>query len=938
MKNGKTFFSVLLLLAAAALQAALPADALRIEAESFRIVDRNSWQVKPHFPHWYGSYPLGGKFLAAPLAKKGIAVKEIAVATPGSYRLFVRYLDILTAPASFVLTVSQNGKVLASREFNKKSLRLTAAGKKKFGKAVVTFVWQSVDFTAAAGKVLLELKVGSVHKGVEHGSRHIDALLLTGDMSYQPEVRDFLPLYIKVRMLPENGKPAVAHMFIRRGAAPYFLHCSLGRKGLVKGVETGGRDNFIAPGGESVWFKLDELLHFGRANRIHIYPMTAYRGNQIKNGAFELLFSRTPNDRGIFRRILRKGLGTGMLVGINVATEEIIDGTVESRKLLEYAENARQESDYPDSNVSLDYPFFTSGYFVNYSYGAETQENLQKTLKLLGLNGSYMPLKPALDYVPFGMVHGSIMGLTRNKCLRCPDHKKIDRYMKEVAAKVKHYKMPLVNLADEPNMRVERMLKCKQCQAGFADYLKRNNAGVSGKMTIDNRQGLLYYWTIRYRNELFTTMMKAGTEALKKYHPGAVTTVNFGIEGVTTGAIALKGLDWFSIFGTGALTFGWHEDWANLTGSYQINGFLNDVMRAACRKRGTPYGMFNILSGRSQWDIQAKGFNIIGHGNKAMGFFNFGPHFSTNSDTNSQRKEIYLAIRNVTHATGPVAKDLMAGKVARGEIAMLQSYTHDIWHSPGTNKTPWQNDNLIGKERVFLHLLLRHCGYRMDILSEDDLDTELRHYKVLAAVDSHIRKDRVAPLLRWVENGGTLFMTANALMYDEANRPLNFPVKREKFTFVKASGRGEFNMPNLATIAKIGTLDLKSAYQKPFNRDIRYGKGRIIACGFLPGISYHSTSKAVYSTDVPGGVKNKVREYRADFRNYIKKLNFPVKPRLTSSVYNVEANLIEAPEADIIVLANFSGKPKKVTVTLDGKKFVKNIKAGAYIKVAKTKP
>ena len=50
----------------------------------------------------------------------------------------------------------------------------------------------------------------------------------------------------------------------------------------------------------------------------------------------------------------------------------------------------------------------------------------------------------------------------------------------------------------------------------------------------------------------------------------------------------------------------------------------------------------------------------------------------------------------------------------------------------------------------------------------------------------------------------------------------------------------------------------------------------------------------------------------------------------------IEADLIEAPEGQVVVLSNWTGEPRDVTVTLDGKKHtVSGLGAGGYVIIRK---
>ena len=934
-------------LAMTAAAAEIPADMQIIEAETFDTSNSTLWRVKPHFIGWYGGTPSGGKFLAGSGRKPGQkATKQVNLAASGKHFLHLRYMDVFHHRGDFTVLITQQGKTLARKEFDKVSLRSTPEGLKKYGRGFAKFVWQKMEFTANAGNITITLISGR-SGGTSNGSRHIDTMFITQDAQYKPDIRDLMPIYFKVRLLPGKQQNYAMHIFIRRSASPYYTHMNITRRGRFFGALQGLRKkDFFVPGESSAWIRIDDQILLNNSyDSIKFTAMNSYTSNKVDYSEFELLFSR--NKKDIIYRTTRKGEGNSIIIQICNVKNLFRNALEESRANLKRAENAPPVKGKPGTA----FPFYVgNGVLSSTRNLPEIYQNELKVRKLLGNNGTLgrpAVYDPAVPHVRTGAGYSHT---NFNDCPQQFNYKRMEAIFKDVFKNLEQYPDAILSFMDEPRFSMEHIVKCPYCVEKFADFLKANNAGITGKPTMDKTKAKLYYWTGRYRNFIASNAVAAGTKMAQKFRPDVRTSVNFGIETLSRGNMGFGGWDWFQVYNTGALTHGWYEDWANLTGNYQTNSFMYDQMRGACRKNNVQFTIYNILGGRSDWDIQAKGFNAIGHGNKGMAFFNYGPHYEISSDVNSQRPEIYNAIRTLTHTTGVIDKEIMASKVPRGEIAMLVSPTHDIWHSPGEHPDVAYSDNPFGKERIYLHLLLRHCGYRMDVLCEDDLFTELKNYKVLLITDSHLRKSAAAAVTAWVRKGGTLLLTANAMTRDEFDTPLAQVIPRQKFILKKTAGRGAYEMlRRKRPVIKINrTLPAYVGFQQPVNRSFTLGKGKVINMGFFPGISYHSSSSGKRIAAVASGNDGSsgvavadgdgttlIREYPENYRNYIKSLRLPVKPRISCNVYNVEANLLEAPDCYIIVLANFSGKPQKVTVTFDGKKYVKQIYAGAYIKINK---
>ena len=115
--------------------------------------------------------------------------------------------------------------------------------------------------------------------------------------------------------------------------------------------------------------------------------------------------------------------------------------------------------------------------------------------------------------------------------------------------------------------------------------------------------------------------------------------------------------------------------------------------------------------------------------------------------------------------------------------------------------------------------------------------------------------------------------------------------------------------------------------QLPMNNVVKFGKGRVICSGFFPGLSYMHESKRT-------GKIYSIRNYPEAHRNYIASLQLPA-PQIESSDYRIEAHLLESPDKHLIVLSNWTGEKRQVTVTFKGKTYTRTIGAGGFIEISK---
>jgi len=886
--------------------AALPQDAQVVQAEAMTL--SSGWSVLEHDPKaWYAGRPFG-QMLSGRNGEPGAATATVTLPVGGRYRVWVRYLDIIThrARTGFAVTAEQEDRQVARAEMGAEEVspRATPEGEKKWGSGYSRWMWRAAEFDAAAGP--LRLAVEKLHAvPVTAYTRSLDVMIVTTNLMYEPRVTDLTPFYLKVRMLPEQKVPAVIHFWGRRPFAPWYTdHANINLKGIVRSIYAGSEDKpgiRMAAGDESPWVDVSSYLAYGGLNQISLYAMRVY-GKPEPEAAFEVFFSKTPSEDGLMQRETRRGTGDGYIFAIDLTDYRLVTERVGSEASLAMARAVPQVPGKPPSV----FPFFTGMALREDRLSAQAVTNELEALRLIGVNDAKR--RPS----HFFFHHTAAPG-----CLGQPDRARIDALFMDVARKHPDRSGWIaINLMDEPGFDFKHIEACAACRQGFAPFLEQ--AGVPQDMrtglTLNNnpegtnaQQKVSYYYTRRYMNHLMTEMLRAGHTSVQRHMPGVPTTANFACE-LLEGNLVSRCVDWFEIFGSGALTYGWHEDWGGWARTRQINGYYVDVMRAACRAPGIEYGIYNILA-RTPWEIQARAFLEFGHGVRSMHFFNYGPYYAITSDANSHRPEIYDAIKRVTFTMGAVERDVLASRPARGDVAQLLSVSGDIWYAT--------RDNVFGKERTWLHLLLRHCRVSCDILHEDELAASLAPYRVLFANDAHLKRAALAPLTAWVRDGGVLVLGAGALTSDEFGAPLGLDkalgFSREPLVLRDLPGRAEYEMPRLKPLGEYRGMPLLCGTNAPLEHAVAAGRGRIVQTGFFPGISYIATSKR------PDAAEYSVLDFEAAHRNWMTAFlgTLDVRPRIRVTPYNIEVNLLESAEADVLAVSNWSGKRATVSIEID---------------------
>ncbi|MBI3923843.1 MAG: beta-galactosidase trimerization domain-containing protein [Armatimonadetes bacterium] len=147
----------------------------------------------------------------------------------------------------------------------------------------------------------------------------------------------------------------------------------------------------------------------------------------------------------------------------------------------------------------------------------------------------------------------------------------------------------------------------------------------------------------------------------------------------------------------------------------------------------------------------------------------------------------FKAIRRLSGMAGLIENDLIPARPDPTPVAMLLSEASDVWELEGL--TQWDvkpgsvASNVSQEERKDLWYALRLAGYRVDVVTEEDVvDGLLNQYKAVYLCGRNLRRQCTQVLDRWVENGGLLFATAGAATRNEFDEPM--------VALDKALGRG----------------------------------------------------------------------------------------------------------------------------------------------------
>lgn len=944
-----------------------PAGAVFLEAESLHM--DAGWTVRPYaLEDGYHGYPSRLKLLSGVPDSVGAATASVLVPHAGRFRLWVRCNANLYAP--FTVSLIQGGKTVVSADFTDKTSRAAEEADKPWGSENRLFVWWSLDADLAQGPCTLQVSHGRVHPA--YGSPWLDCFVLTGDLAYRPLIWQFAPqLYLRVRTGPRhNPLGGVVYFWGRINYQPYF--CGRGHitKAGFDAILNAFDDNpkkYLFPGSSSPWVNIGPSLDPRGDNRLRFEMLSGWY-RQLPDADFAIDLATAPDGPPI-RSFHRAGKGCGLVVILDPRHPE------KARSSIEWSADALQAARRlpvpPRGKAPVKFPVFSGLNDYSASDPDIAMRNDLLTLRALGCTGSSALYDDIAWLKQQGLPQLFLTSfcfhlVTRTGCLNAPDAAAMKAQFADVVGKYVHANQPVpfCRLMDEIySVDFAHMKSCPVCIAKFRATLKGQGETletlIPGLTTepgrdpwdaiipTDDKKAAprLFYFSKRFQCQTLVDFFKTATAALQAVKPDLRTAANPSIE-FTYGRNALeRGVDIFELYRSGALTYGYAEDANSAMPSGQTLDFIMDCQRSACKYTGQPFGSYTIGTCPG-WDMQAKAFAQLGHGAGLVYFYDYGPYHSDSSDPQSQRPEFVAAMKSFNYALGAVENHLLGAQVSQSRIALVYAPTTDIWSST------WEEGFVTGSgsERVYLYLLLRHLGYPVDIVTEDDiLEGRADGYRAIFLVESHLKEGVAAKLLAWVHGGGFLYAGAGAASFGRFNEPAPgleaSGLKRGAFAYDGKSGWWPQSLSvadrvtaggkvveaaggkQPAAVDSAGAVLLRFADGAPAAVTLPVGKGQLLYVGFFPGTSYvrgANLKEQVRRTAIEKAKQQYAtycaswypEEYRAMMKELLRPLGYV--PPVRVSHYLVEANLLAGKSAQVLALVNWTGTVQRnVRVSVD---------------------
>lgn len=954
----------------------LEAENFHIKGTGWKVAEGNVARSASHLKVLQGS---SGQF-------ESVAYQEVNIPEKALYRIWVRYSQKPDVRGTFKLSVIQNEKELASKEFDTVSDREKARDR-LLG---MDYVWDYLDVEIPAGIITLNFaKTGQ--KTVHPLSRCIDCVLITKDMTKKPDHTEYGPgIYVRVSVGDCYEKPFYIHIFADYYRSPWYAHYSLTPDGIDSGVRPAAKRKYFENNTTTGWINIAKLMYWDTGVNLLISPRYTY--NEVCP-RFKVKFeiASEPDESKIVKVIERDAQPSA----IHIIIPPDFSSPEGAKKLTDDFEIAQSTGKIADSfrwpaigKKPEIFPFlasFQSGEDGIAIHDTKVVDREWKTFDYFGFSNREKIRIPGLWY-------------TKNDCYCQPDIEKMKERAKSTLEQLKEKNISLDRIAfavlmDEPGGQpLSHLVNCAVCNEKFIQWLKKSGMTPSRLLVkdwdqvkiVDETQAeqypALYYWSQRFRSLALADFIILQKDIIKESYGKEIPACpNFSDGATYVANFYAQGVDYFQLLEPGGMNAIWSENWGNGSLTREATTYNVELMRSAAMKNKQTLGHYLIVyAGRLPWDIKTITASQVARDVKVFQSFFYGPSWAGHEGGPPWKCSALYAHPEKWYAQAEIIREigwaedmLVPGKKIPSQIAIIYSSSSDIWDL--------KKNYIFGFERMFTWLALTHRQIPVDFISEQRLaENGIAGYRVCYFSGRNITPQAAEKLKQWVKNGGILFMTAAAGSKDNYNMPTDIldeilPVERKEVQELQpylSSGRYLDRLtPRDTVILKDGTvIPVLSVKQeivpKPGSQVLgnfsdrnpaivsgKAGKGTVYYCGFLPAISY-AYQAIVHRNRIAEGLNIQQIEppppdslatetqmlarsynpwkYPENIRNFItlpvieNRIELPV----LCDTPLVDAVLMECEKGSLLVLANYTLQGlKKINIELKIGRTVKSVES-----------
>lgn len=935
-----------------------------LEAENFQL-QGDGWQVAKNSQTRRASLAvaLNGSNGKA----DSTATQTVTIPNAGKWRIWVRYMvNNNIRNGAFDVDVTQGDQVTATKTFDLTPTPSVDAW---------DYHWDFLDVDLAAGAHQLRLRKHQ-NKNASGLVRNVDSFLLTQDLAYKPNHLEFGPqVWMRVTLGEGYEKPTYVHIFADHFRDPWYAHYALSKDGAEKGLSPKRREAFLKNGESTAWSNITETVYQDSGAILHVQPAYSYteRAPRFK-GVVE--FANRPQDDAIIRKIELDDSPslTAIVVPPNFENAENVAKIKTDLDLANQFGAIADSMKWPTiGKKPVKFPFFVASSLNPENISKTVVERELKTLSYFNFNG----MGSSSFYEPYGYTHKYIggVGWHTKGSYSAPDVDRITKqatstYESQIKNGIRPEQIAYAMVMDEPGGEPSaKLAKDEASIEGFRTWIRNKKLQPADLLvntwdevkpiaeTDRDKFPALHYYTQLYRTVALGNMIALQKKLIHETWKTPIpVNVNFSDGAIYYGNMFGQGVDYFTLLHETDQNAIWSEDWSNLASTYQNATYNVELMRAAARKHGQHMGHYLIAyAGRTGYDVRLKAVSEAARGIKAFKSFAYGPRWATHEGSPWQTATpIWADHAAVVREIGAVEDVLLPAKPRPAEVALLYSSASDAW----THKRNFA----FGFERMHTWLALTHAQVPVDVVHESEVaDGLLDSYKVCYLSDPNLTRASAAKLRAWVENGGTLILTAGAGQFDEFNRPSStidslLPFKRAPITTLQdysAAGRflstltprgevqanaAQINVlsvgQQLEGVTENQNVQINAKFSSGLPAEVRakVGRGTVVARGYLPAIDYvrhalvekngvEKRAQEIRDNGIPGSEDVKALnaseksynpwQYPAAVREHIVSpaRDAKIAPPVVSNVPLVDAVYMEAGREVLIPLANYTLQP-----------------------------
>ena len=416
-----------------------------------------------------------------------------------------------------------------------------------------------------------------------------------------------------------------------------------------------------------------------------------------------------------------------------------------------------------------------------------------------------------------------------------------------------------------------------------------------------------------------------------------------------------------------AMTLAWSEDYdyCQPETSRLAVEFLAGYLKAGTKYNGQRMQFYCMphFPGQSPEHLIQNAVLMWGQNVKDLDWFSIPPDgFTTENYVNPRGgMPTFRTMREINEVAGVVEDWLEPARPVAASVAMLLSEASDIWEvgakgqwsvKPGSEAT-----NAFQEERKNTYYVLRHAGYRVDLITEADVrDGYLDQYRALYVGGENLERATAKRIAEWVEGGGVLYASVGAAREDEYDEPCDLldPILgrgkrisyaryegplRSKLELLFLKAQDQVKLPDGKTFEALASTEKFGASQganilaiyadgSPAFVSAKVGKGTGYYVGTMPGEAWAKKALPVVPCGKGGPESNSSQFEPTDFDPVAASVilqplvDAKIQPDVRADKPHIVCNRLASGLGTVITVVNLGqtqkGSTRDVTLSIDG--------------------